>query len=191
MDSTGSTVSEEVTIFDIVWIRTSESGDDPTGPGEPDTLLGTFSVERTLPRAATSSSSTSSTPMLVTFLWEQLEATFTCSHTESTDVYDDFKLVHMNETFGVAFFPVNCFTTNAQPQITDVGGGLWILTMYIQSYGSDAQTVELWAKRRVDDEEGFGMNDDELRLWELGPYAPVEDEEEEEWDEEEDEEEDW
>ena len=94
MESLSSSVSEDVTIFDIVWVRTSTDGES-TGPGNPDNSGGTFTVEPASPPASPSStqvSPTLSTRMIATFVWGHFEARFTCTYNETTQSYHDFKL---------------------------------------------------------------------------------------------------
>lgn len=181
MASTSSAVSEDVTIFDIVWMRTSKEQEEPSSPGEPDGLGGTFIVKQASPPASTSGTQippSASTPMIATFFWEHFEAEFSCTYNETTDSYHGFELVRMNDTFGTSFFVANYLNQDAQPDINDYGGGMWTMDMYTMLVEPHPSYVTLWAKRRMNENEEARMTDDELRDWQLGEYGVVGDEEE-------------
>ena len=97
----------------------------------------------------------------------------------------------MNHSFESAFRSANELARDAQPEIKDCGGGMWILDMYTMLEAFSALYVELWAKERVNDEQ-VEMTDDELREWGLGEYGDEEelDDEEEDRDDEEEEQDD-
>ena len=182
MSSTSSAVSEDVTTFDLVWMRTSTVEEEQTGPGDPDVDYGFFIVKRASSPASTSGTQTppsQSTPTIATFFWDQFEAEFSCTYNETTDSYDGFKLVKMNETFRISFVVANHLNQDAEPNIIDYGGGMWTMDMYTMLEEPNPSYVTLWAKRRIDENEEARMTDSDLREWELGQYGIVGDEEEE------------
>lgn len=182
MASTSSAVSEDVTIFDLVWMRTSKEQEEQTGPGQPDYAGGFFIVKQASPPASTSGTQippSPSTPMIATFFWEQFEAEFSCTYNETTDSYHGFELVRMNDTFGTSFVVANYLNQDAQPDINDYGGGMWTMDMYTMLVEPHPSYVTLWAKQRMNENEEARMTDGELRDWQLGEYGVVGDEEEE------------
>ncbi|CAD6583888.1 MAG: hypothetical protein ASARMPREDX12_001476 [Alectoria sarmentosa] len=178
MASPTFTIFEEITTFDIVWQRISEdSFEVQTGPGEPDE--GMFTVKRASPPSLSSPTpSTSSIPMIATFTWEQFSAEFACDYNQTSRSYGNFDLVDgsMNEHFWISFRVANAFNRNAQPDLWELDGSTWKLEMSTMCNGPNTSYVELWAKKRFNDEPAEETESDR-RKWGVGQYASVDEEE--------------
>lgn len=178
------TIFEDITIFDVVWVRVSDDlSVGPTGPGQLDDEYGTFTVERAPPAASSSTSqipSTPSIPMIATFDWGHWSANFACNYDQTKRTYDNFDLVagSMSAEFAGAFYSAHEFNNDAQPDISDCGEGVWKLEMETMYSGMDPQYVELWAKKRVQDVQALATDSD-LREWSLDQYASGGEEEDE------------
>lgn len=178
MASPSFTIFEDITTFDIVWNRISEdSFEVQTGPGEPDE--GMFTVKRASPPSLSSPTpSTSSIPMIATFIWEQFSAEFACDYNQTSRSYGNFDLVDgsMNEHFRISFRIANALNRNAKPDLWELDRGTWKLEMNTMCNGPNSSYVELWAKKRVNDVPAEETESD-LRNWGVGQYASVDEEE--------------
>lgn len=180
MDTPGFIVFEDVTTFDVVWIRVSVGPwlEVQTGPGELEDN-GTFTVERVPASSSTTqTSSISYIPIIATFIWGQWRAEFTCDYDQTSRSYNHFDFVKdsINPLFATAFRLANEFNSDAQPILSELDEGVWKLEMYTMYIDMTASYVELWAKKRVNGVE-TKATDSDLRDWSLGQYASVDEDE--------------
>ena len=174
---------EDITTFDVVWMRVSNDQDEgQKAPGELEND-GVFTIKRASPPASSSTtqiSSTSPIPMIATFIWDQFEAKFTCKYNRTSHSYEDFNMVDgsMSEAFETAFYSADATNCNKQPDLEELEVGWLKLEMFTLLSDLNPCYVELWAKARVDGMEAHATNND-LRELGLGEYASIDEEEDE------------
>ncbi|CAF9906067.1 hypothetical protein IMSHALPRED_004066 [Imshaugia aleurites] len=175
--------------FDIVWVRVATIGGEPNYDCS-SALEGTITMTYAQ-TAASGSIATASpnlvTPMIAFFHWNYWEAKFNCELEPATRSFTGFKLLLMNDSFGVGFFNVN--GEKAEPDVWELdqkdenGQGFLKVGMQATLQDNYESEVELWAKERVGSVEA-GLTEEEEGILELGCRGEVDESEDQEEDDE-------
>ena len=162
---------------------------------EPTALEGKFVMTYASTSANDSTAVASSNvvfPMIAYFQFNHWEVKFNCELKPATRSFEGFKVLLMNESFGLSFVYVNSPST--EPDLGELDqkdeNGQGFLKLEIQAILQDdfESEVELWAKERVGDDVAW-LTEEEIGALGLGYHEDVDANEEKGSDEEEDDEE--